>query len=89
MKEKNKLSEKFSFSPAQYDDILKKIKNFGSAKTAKQTVIPTKIVKQNSKCFTGYFYNNIYVCIENSDFPTELKSINVIPVNKKVKKFKG
>ena len=44
IKEKNKLSEKFSFSPAQYDDILNNIKNLDIAKSSKQIDIPTKIL---------------------------------------------
>ena len=42
------MSEKFSFSPAQY--ILKNIKNLDIAKTSKQTDIFTKILEQNSEC---------------------------------------
>ena len=80
IKEKNKLSEKFSFSPAQYNDIFK---------ISKHTDISTKILKQNSEYFAEYFYNNTNVRIQNSDFPSELKSVDVTPVYKKVKKLKG
>ena len=45
IKEKNKLREKFSFSPAQHDDNLKNIKKLDSPKTSKQTDISTKILK--------------------------------------------
>ena len=74
-----------SFSLAQYDDILKKVKNFGSTKTEKKP----KILKQNSEYFAEYFCNNRNVCIQNSDFPSELKSADVTPVYKKVKMLKG
>ena len=38
-KKKKQLSEKFSFFLAQFDDVLKKIKNFDIAKTPKQVQI--------------------------------------------------
>ena len=46
--------------------------------------IPTKNLKQN--IFAEYFYNNINVCIQNSDFPSELESADVTPVYKKSQK---
>ena len=54
-KEKNKLQEKFSFSLAQYDYILKKIKTLDSAKTSKQTDISTTLLKQSSEYFRRIF----------------------------------
>ena len=83
IKEKNNLSEKFSFSQVLFDDILKKVRNLDSAKASKQTDIPTKILKQNSEYFAKYFYNNINYCMENSNFPSDLKSADVTPAYKK------
>ena len=80
IKEKNSFSGKFSFSLVQYDDILKKLRNLDTAKASKQTDIPTKILKHNSK----YFYDNINYCIENSNFASDLKSADVTQHMKKI-----
>ena len=80
------MSEKFSFSQVLFDDILKKVRNLDSAKASKQTDIPTKILKQNSEYFAKYFYNNINYCMENSNFPSDLKSADVTPPYKKKSK---
>ena len=80
IKEKNYLSGKFSFSLVQYDDILKKVRNLDTAKASKQTDIPNKILNHNSEYFAEYFYDNINYCIENSNFPSDLKSEDVTPV---------
>ena len=87
IKEKNNLIGKFSFSLVQYDDILKKVRNLDTAKASKQTDITTKILKHNSEYFAEYFYDNINYCIENSNFPSDLKSADVTPY-KKVKTSK-
>ena len=83
IKEKNNLSEKFSFSLVQYDDILKKVRNLDTAKASKQTDIPNKILKQSSQYFAEYFYDNINYCTENSNFPSDLTSVDVTPAYKK------
>ena len=77
---------KFSFCLVQYDDILKKIRNLDTAKASKQTDIPTKILKHDSEYFAEYFYDNINYCIENSNFPSDLKSADVTPAYKKSQK---
>ena len=83
IKEKRSSSNGFSFFQVQYDDILKKIKDLNISKTSQQTDIPTKILKQNSEYFAKYFHENINYCIENSEFPSDLKSADVTPVYKK------
>ena len=86
IKEKNQFQKGFSFSKITYDDILNKIKNLDTAKTSQQTDIPTKVLKCNSEYFAKYFYSNINFCIENSEFPSDLKVADVIPVYKKKSK---
>ena len=82
-------SDVFSFSAISYNNVLKMIEKLDVAKASQQTDIPTKILKQNSKYFAKYFFENINFCIENSDFPSELKLADVIPVyNKNSKNVK-
>ena len=40
-------------------------------------------MKQNSEYFANYFFENINFCIENSEFPSDLKLADVIPIYKK------
>ena len=80
------MSGKFSFSLVQFDDILKKVRNLYTVKPSKQTDIPTKILKHNSEYFAEYFYDNINYCIENSNFPSDLKSADVTQAYKKKSK---
>ena len=55
IKKKRKADQCFSFSPVTYEDILKKTNNLGTAKASQQSDVPTKILKQNSDNFAGYF----------------------------------
>ena len=65
---------------------LKMVRNLDTAKASKQTDIPTKMLKHNSEYFAEYFYDNINYCIENSNFPSDLKSADVTPAYKKKSK---
>ena len=87
IKMKNR-SSFFSFSPITYENVLEKVENLNVAKTSQQSDIPTKILKQNSKFFAKYFYQNINYCIENSVFPNDLKLADVTPIHKKKSKSK-
>ena len=68
--------------PVIYDDILKKTNNLDTTKAFQQSDILTKILKQNSDYFTGYFCGNINQCISKSMFPPDLKLAKAIPVYK-------
>ena len=83
---KNYISDSFTFDEVQFDNVLEKIEKLDKAKTSQQTDIPTKLLKQNSRYFADIFSKNINYCFENSDFPTELKLADVIPVYKKKSK---
>ena len=83
---KNYISDLFTFNAVQFDNVLEKIEKLDKAKTSQQTDIPTKLLKQNSRYFADIFSKNINYCFENSDFPTELKLADVIPVYKKKSK---
>ena len=62
--------------------IKKNTNNIDTAKTPQQCDIPTKILKQNSNYFAGYFCENINELISKSMFPTSLKLADVTPVYK-------
>ena len=64
IKNKRKTDQCFSFGSVTYDDILKKkTNNLDTAKASQQSDVPTKILKQNSDYFAGYFSGNINQCI--------------------------
>ena len=82
IKNKGKTNQCFSFGLVTYDDILKIINNLDTAKASQQSDIPTKILKQNSDYFAGYFCGNINQCISKSMLPPDLKLAHVTPVYK-------
>ena len=83
IKTKNISTDTFSFSKITYDNVLQKIDSLDVRKASQQTDISTKILKQNSEYFANYFFENINFCIENSEFPSDLKLADVIPIYKK------
>ena len=86
IKTKNISTDTFSFSKITYDNVLQKIDSLDVRKASQQTDISTKILKQNSEYFANYFFENINFCIENSEFPSDLKLADVIPIYKKSSK---
>ena len=83
IKNKRKADQCFSFGPVTYDDILKKTNNLDTAKASQQSDIPTKILKQNSDYFAGYFCgsNNKRISFK-IHVTTDLKLADVTPVRK-------
>ena len=57
---------KFSFTPVQYEDILRKIKSLKVSKASQQSDIPTRILIDNSEYFASYFHENINYCLGES-----------------------
>ena len=86
IKYRKKEERTFTFSYVSYEEVLNEIRKLKTTKTTQQNHIPTKILKENSKVFAGYFEKIINFCIENSIFPSDLKVANVTPAFKK--KFK-
>ena len=60
VKTKKKFEKCFSFGEVTWDGLLYKKNNLGNTKASQQSDIPTKILKQNSDYFAGYF------CVEIS-----------------------
>ena len=82
IKSKRNADQCFPFAPVTYDNIMKKTNNLDTAKAFQQPDVPTKILKQNSDYFEGYFCGNINQCISKSMFPPDFKSADVTPVYK-------
>ena len=84
IKNKRKTDQCFSFGPVTFVDTLKKKKknNLVTAITFQQSDIPTKILKQNSNYFAGYFCGNINQCVSKSMLPPDLELADVTPVYK-------
>ena len=72
IKSKRTTDQCFCFALVTYDDILKKTNNLDNAKASQQSDIPTKILKQKSDYFTGYFCGNIILRISRPLFPPDL-----------------
>ena len=83
IKNKRKNDYCFSFVPVAYEDILKKTDNLDTSKASQQSDIPTKILKQNSDYFAGYFCgsNNKRISFK-IHVTTDLKLADVTPVYK-------
>ena len=54
-----------------------------TAKTCQNADTPTKIIKLNKDIFAKFISNNFNHCIDEGEFPYELKHADVIPVHKK------
>ena len=72
----------FSFDEITRSDIEKELKNFDSSKVARESDIPTKIIKDNIEIFTPVLHQELSKSIETGKFPSEMKSADVTPVFK-------
>ena len=87
IKSKIDSQSKFSFSPVEYEDVLKKVKNLNVSKASQQSDIPTKILINNCEYFARYFHENInYGFTKSFSFPGNLKLADVTPAYKKKSK---
>ena len=63
IKSRKKEEQTFTFSYVSYKEVLNEIRKLQTTKTTQQNDIPTKILKENSEVFAGYFKKNIHFCI--------------------------
>ena len=82
-KSKNIVSETFSFNNITYENILNKLNSLNIAKSSQLTDIQAKVLKNNPQFFANYLSKNINHCIDHSEFPSDLKQAEVVPVYKK------
>ena len=59
------------------------ISQLNTAKTCQNANTPTKIIKINKDIFAKFISNNFNHCIDEGEFPYELKHADVVPVHKK------
>ena len=62
---------------------MKIISRLNTAKTCQNADTPTKTIKINKDIFAKFISNNFNHCIDEGEFPYELKHAEVIPVHKK------
>ena len=72
----------FFFWSSNIRRYIEKTNNCDTAKASQQSDVPTKILKQNSDYFAGYFCGNINQYISKSMFPPDLKLADVTPAYK-------
>ena len=83
-----KNQNKFSFEETDLASIEKGIHNLEINRTSKSSNIPTTILKDNVDIFAEFLWESINSSIKSSTFPSCLKSADVTPLHKKVKKDK-
>ena len=59
------------------------ISQLNTTKTCQNTDTSTKIIKLNKDIFAKFISNNFNHCVDEGEFPYELKHAEVIPVHKK------
>ena len=77
------LSSSFNVQKTNANEVMNIINQLNTAKTCQNVDTPTKIIKLNKDIFAKLISNNFNPCIDEGEFPYELKHANVIPVHKK------
>ena len=79
----NQKDSAFGFGYVSLDEITKEIKRLDAKKFCQDTVIHTKVIKNNSDIFADFFFLNLNNCIASSVFPSNFKNAEITPVYKK------
>ena len=61
----------FSFTCVTADDISKEIKRLDITKAARESDIPTKVIKQFPNFFIDFLHKNINSCLPDGTFPND------------------
>ena len=73
----------FYFSVVSEEDFLKESKKLNPRKFTQSTNIPIKLLKENADIFASYLCDFFNQSIENIEFPSILKNVNITPLFKK------
>ena len=73
----------FSFNFVDKQKISKEITKLDNKKSCQEFDIPVKIIKDNIDVFSNFLYNHFNNSLFNSEFPSEFKKADVIPIFKK------
>ena len=60
----------------------KVVSNLNIKKSCQQEDIPTKIIKLSKNLIAKFIAENFYSCIDDSEFPSELKHVDIAPIHK-------
>ena len=77
------LSSSFNFQKTNANEVMKIISQLNTAKTCQNADTLAKIIKLHKDIFAKFISNNFNHCIDEDEFPYELKHADVIPVHKK------
>ena len=88
IRERKKAQINFCFKEVSFEKIQKEILNLNNKKASQNSVIPTKIIKENSDIFEKVLCSFINDSIKSFTFPSCLKEADVTPIHKKGKKDK-
>ena len=80
------LDSTFHFRKTSRNEIEKIISNLNITKSCQQEHIPTKIIKLNNDLFVKFIAKNFNSCIDEGEFPSELKHAGIVPIHKKKNK---
>ena len=76
-------AENFSFKQIDLPELLEVIQSLDTNKTAQDSDIPTKLLKENCDIYSEILLKNFNNSIITSTFPSNLKLANVTPIFKK------
>ena len=77
------LSSGFNFQKPNANEVMNIISQLNTAKICQNADFLTKIIKLNKDIFAKFINNNLNHCIDEGEFPYELKHADIIPVHKK------
>ena len=73
----------FHFRKTSSNEVGKITSNLNIKKFCQQGDIPTKIIKLNKDRIAKFIAENCNSCIDEGEFPSELKPADIVPIHKK------
>ena len=80
------LDSKFHFRKTSCSEVGKIVSDLNIKEYWKQEDVPTKIIKLNKDLIATFIAENFNFCIDQGEFPYELKHANIVPIHKKKNK---
>ena len=77
------LDSTFHFRKTSCNEVEKVVSNLNIKKSWQQEDIPTKIIKLNKDLIATSIVENFNFCIDQGEFPYELKHADIVPIHKK------
>ena len=72
----------FHFRKTSCNEVEQIISNLNIKKSCQQEDIPTKIIKLNKDLIAKFIAQNFNSCIDEGEFPSELKHADIVPIHK-------